>query len=245
MQPSESPTTLSEAGRLSGACFSPAAAFPDIARNGRWFIPVLILILISSFSVQLMISHVGVEQMLQNVMNSNERVQQLSAEQKAAAMDQQRKFMPIMMRTMPVIGVLLGLLVVAGALLFTFRLLLDAEMTYKQVLNITCYASLPPSLVGTLTFVAFLFMKAPEDFDPQSASGLNAASFIPHGSAAWLKSLAGSLDIFTLWTIALMAIGFSAFLGERKMPFSRALIGIAAPWLLWVVVKAGFSSIFG
>ncbi|MBI4890801.1 MAG: YIP1 family protein [Acidobacteria bacterium] len=246
MQPSETaPSSSSEVGRLTGVCFSPGAAFPDIAANGRWFLPVLILIILSSLSVQLMISHVGVEQMLQNAMNSNERVQQLSAEQKAAAMEQQRKFMPIMMRVMPVAGVFVGVLVIAGCLLFTFRLLLDAELSYKQVLNITSYASLPPSLVGAIPFIAFLFLKAPEDFDPQNASGLSAASFIPQTSAAWLKSLAGSLDIFTLWNIALVAIGFSAFLGERRMPFGRALVGVAVPWLVWVVLKMGFASIFG
>jgi hypothetical protein len=29
------------------------------------------------------------------------------------------------------------------------------------------------------------------------------------------------------------------------MPFGRALTGIVAPWLLWVVCKVAFASLFG
>jgi hypothetical protein len=56
----------------------------------------------------------------------------------------------------------------------------------------------------------------------------------------WLMSLAGSLDLFTLWTIVLLAIGFSV--AARKLSFSKALITIAIPWLIIVVALMSLQS---
>jgi hypothetical protein len=56
----------------------------------------------------------------------------------------------------------------------------------------------------------------------------------------WLMSLAGSLDLFTIWTIVLMAIGFSV--AAKKLSFSKALITIAIPWLIWVVAMMSLQS---
>lgn len=245
MQPSQSNPSTSEAGRLTGVFFSPGAVFADIAAAGRWYVAMALLIVFSTAAASLMVSRVGYDQMIRNAMENNERVQQLSAEQKEKAIEAQRKFMPIAVRVGPLVGIALGLAVIAGALLFTFRFLLDAELSFKQTLNICCYASLPPSLVSTLMMIAVLYMKPPTEFDPQTAAGFSVASFLPADTSAWLKSLTGSLDLFTFWTMALMAIGFSAFVGAKKMPFGRALTGIVVPWLVWVVGKVAFASIFG
>lgn len=245
MQPSESAPTVSEAGRLTGVFFSPGSVFADIAVRGRWYVAMALLIVFSSVAAHLMVTRVGYDQMIRNAMENNERLQQLTSEQRAAAIEQQKKFMPIAVRVMPVVGVAVGLAVIAGALLFTFKFLLDAELTFKQTLNICSYASIPPSLVSTLMMIAVMYMKPPTEFDPQTASGFNVASFLAADTKGWIKSLAGSLDLFTFWTMALMAIGFSAFVGARKMPFGRALMGIVAPWLLWVVCKVAFASLFG
>ncbi len=245
MQPTESVSSISETGRLTGVFFSPGAVFANIATSGRWYLAMALLIVFSSVAVSLMVSRVGYDQMIRNAMANNERVQQLTAEQREQAIEAQRKFMPIAVRVGPLVGITLGLVVIAGALLFTFKFLLDAELTFKQALTICSYASIPPSLVSTLMMIAVMYLKPPAEFDPQTAAGFSAAMFLPVDTAAWLKSLAGSLDLFTFWTMALMAIGFSAFLGARKMPFGRALTGIAAPWVLWVLGKMGFASLFG
>lgn len=245
MQPTEQVPSTSEAGRLAGVFFSPGAVFASIANEGRWYIAMVLLILLSSISVHLMVTRVGYDQMIRNAMENNERVQQLSAEQREQAIEQQKKFMPVAVRVGPLVGVALGLVVIAGALMFTFRFLLDSELTFKQTLNICTYASIPPSLVANLMMIAVMYMKPVTEFDPQTAASFSVGSFLPAETSGWMKSLAGSLDLFTFWTMALMAIGFSALLGAKKMPFGRALMGIAAPWVLWVLCKVGFASLFG
>ncbi len=64
-------------------------------------------------------------------------------------------------------------------------------------------------------------------------------------SRPWLRSLANSLDLFTIWTIVLIATGFTALCGARKMPFRRSLWGVLAPWLVYVLGKMGFAALTG
>jgi hypothetical protein len=56
----------------------------------------------------------------------------------------------------------------------------------------------------------------------------------------WLMSLATSLDLFTIWALVLLAIGFST--AARKLSFSKALITIAIPWLIWVLAMMALAS---
>jgi hypothetical protein len=53
-------------------------------------------------------------------------------------------------------------------------------------------------------------------------------------------SLAGSLDLFTIWAIILLAIGFSV--AARKLSFTKSLTAIATPWLIWVVALMALQS---
>ena len=243
-EPGDAP--MSEARRLSGVFHEPGAVFADIAANGRWWLALLIVVVVTFSVAALMASHIGYDRIIQKSFESNSRLQEMPAEQKARAIETQRKIMPFIMHVVPAVSVVIGALVIAGVLLFIMNAMLDAGLTFKQVLNIQTYASLPASLVGGAALVLVLFLKSPDEFDVQRPLAFNAGAFLnPDTSAKWLQSLLGSFDLFTIWTIVLLAIGFSAACGQRKMPFSRALTGILVPWGIWVLGKAAVASLFG
>jgi hypothetical protein len=56
-----------------------------------------------------------------------------------------------------------------------------------------------------------------------------------------LHSLASSLDIFTLWVLALLVIGFSI---AANAPRKRAAAVIVGLWGLYVLGKAGVAALF-
>lgn len=250
MQPTEArqpdAPTMGEARRLTGVFHEPGAVFADIASNGRWWLALLITVVVTVAVAQLMVSRIGYDRIIQKSFESNSRVQEMPAEQKARAIEMQRKIMPVAMNVVPLAAVVLGALVIAGILMFIFNSMLDAGLRYKQVLNLQTYASLPAGIVGGAALVLVLFLKSPDDFDVQRPLAFNAGAFLnPDTSAKWLQSLLGSFDLFTIWTIVLLAIGFSAACGKRKMPFGRALTGILVPWAIWVIGKSAFASLFG
>lgn len=236
---------ISEIQRISGVFSEPSGVFADIARNGRWWLVVACLILLNVVVISAMVQRVGYDQILEKSLEQSRQVQEMSAEQRAQVYEQQRKFMPIAIRVFPPVAIFLGTLVVAAALLFSYRFLLDAEVKYKEALNITAYASLPPAIAGNLMFLTILYLKPADEFDVESAGGLSIGSFLSRDTAAWLRSLANSLDLFTIWTILLIATGFTALCGARKMPLGRSVWGVLAPWLVYVLGKMGFAALTG
>lgn len=238
-------TRLSEFARIAGVFTDPPGVFADVAGRGRWWLVLLILIALNIISVSAMVARVGYDQIIEKAMERNPRLQEMSPQQRLQVIEQQRRFMPIAVRVLPPLAMAAALFAVAGVLLFSYRMLLDANVAYRHALNITAYSWLPPAVAGNAMFLALLYLKPPEDFDPETASALSLGSFLSPDTAAWLRSLANSFDLFTLWTIALIAAGFSTFCGNRKLPFGRALWGVLLPWLVYVLGKAGISALIG
>ena len=58
----------------------------------------------------------------------------------------------------------------------------------------------------------------------------------------WLWTLLASLDLFSMWTIFLLATGYSVA-GKRGL--STGLWGIGIPWVLYVMIKVGFRLLIG
>ncbi len=235
--------SLSEAQRLTGVFHSPGSVFANIARSGRWWIPLIVTTIIAIALVSAVQSRVSVDQMLARALDNNERFQQLPAEQKEAALSAQRKILPAAMLGGAAVGSAIYLFIAAGALLFVFNLLMDGGLKYKHTLNICSYAMLPPGIVGAAAMFAVLYLKPPDEFDFQTALAFNVGAFLSTAASAWLKSLAGSIDVFTFWTIFLLAIGFSRAI--PRMTTGRAFGAILAPWAVYVLLKTGWAAMFG
>lgn len=238
-------TCLSEMARISGVFADPPAVFADVAERGRWWLVLLVLIALNGIVMTAMIERVGYDRMIEKAFEQNPRLQELRPEQRLQAMEQQRRLLPLAVRVLPPLAMAAALFAVAGVLRFSYRMLLDADVGYRQALNITAYSWLPPAVAGNAMFLALLYLKPPEDFDAETAGSLSIGSFLSPDTAAWLRSLANSFDLFTLWTMALIAAGFSAHCGRRKMPFGRALWGVLAPWFVYVLGKMGFAALTG
>ena len=235
---------LSEAGRLSGVFHAPAETFPDVAERGHWWIPALIMVVIGMIFAALFVQRVGYDRMIQKSFESSTQLQELPADKKAEAMAMQRKMMPPIMFGGPVAFTLIGIVIVAGVLLFVMNGLMDAGLRYKHALNICSYAMLPASVVSSALMCVVMYLKSPDEFDIERALAFNAGAFLnPDSTSKYLVSLATSFDLFTFWMIALMAIGFSVTVGPKKLPFSKALIGVLVPWGFWVVAKIGFAAL--
>lgn len=235
---------LSEAGRLSGVFHSPAETFPDVAERGRWWVPALIMVVMGVIFVSLFVQRVGYDRMIQRTTEASKQMQDMPADKKAEAMAMQRKIMPAIMYSIPLAGTLTGIIIVGGVLLFVMNGLMDAGLRYKHSLNICSYAMLPASVVSSVLMCVVMYLKPPDEFDIEHALAFNAGAFFnPDSTSKYLVSLATSFDLFTFWMIALMAIGFSVTVGPKKLPFSKALIGVLIPWGFWVLAKIGFAAL--
>lgn len=239
---SVSPATVGTFGRLFGALFSPKQTFADIARRPTWIAPIVLICLISIAITAIFGQRVGWRSFMQKQFASNKSFEQLPPDQQQQRLDQAVKYAPIFGYVGAVVGTPVAALVVAGILLALFNTLSSAGLEFKASLAIVSHAWMP-GVVGGLIGILVLFLKSPETVDIEHLVASNLGAVVSDESPKWLMSLATSIDLFTFWTIALMAIGFSAA-NHKKIKVGSAAAYIVLVWAGYVLVKVGWAAIF-
>jgi len=239
---SQNPTPMSEGARLAGVFFEPKKTFADIGRRPRWWVPMVLLMVATIGYTYAISQHVGWERAIRKTLETNQRVQALTPEQREQAIERGAKFGAMIGYIGAAIGPPITILFLAAILMGTARMM-GGQLRFEQVLAVNSYASLT-GLVFVLLCVVVLFLKPPDDFNIQNPLAFNIGAFLdPSTTPKALFSVAGSIDLFTFWRIALLAVGLSA--AARGFSFGKALAAVALPWLLLVVAKAGWAAAFG
>jgi len=234
---------MSEAGRVAGVFTSPSAAFADIAERPRWIVPLVIIILSSLLFMWFFNRRVGWDRYINTTLATNPRIEQLDPEQKARVLEQQRKIVPIMGWVGPVVFAPIGIAIVAGVLLGVFNLAMGAQFKFKTLFSVASYASLPGALHSLLA-IGVMHLKDPDDFNIEKPTAFNIGAFLsPDTAPKWLQSLGGSIDLFMIWVIVLIAIGIQML--DRKRSFGSCLTGVLIPWVIFVLGKAAWAALMG
>lgn len=236
------PPPLSEMERVVDTFIAPTKTFTDLRRSSNWIVPFLLTAIFSWALVFVADKKIGFEKIVDNQLamqpKAQERLDKLSPEQRAQQMQTIIKFNQAFSYGAPLL-VLVFLVIVAGVLLATFNFGLGTELTYNQCLAVTMYASLP-AIIKALLAMLVLFMGAGEAFTFQNPVASNLGGLVDP-SSHFLYTLAVSLDVFNIWTMALVGIAFSCLTKVKR----GTCLGIAYGWwIVFVVGTAGISAAF-
>jgi Yip1 domain len=141
-----------------------------------------------------------------------------------------------------VVGSVLFAVIVGAVMMLAYNVLAGAGATFSQSLGIAAH-SLLVGIVSTPIFLLVLFLRPAGTIDPDNPVATNLAAFLPEESAKWLVSLCKSIDIFTIWMLVLLAIGFAA-VNPRKLKGSKPYVIAFSVWGALVVVKVLWAFIF-
>lgn len=233
---------MGELGRLTGVLFDPKPAFADIAaRPVRWWVPLLLLSVLTVGFVLLFSQRVGWERFFRQQFAQNPQTREMPAEQREQIIRQQAA---VTKWVVPIItpiqfGVLT--LVVAGAFLFVFNILAGSQLSFRQVFAVTSYSLLPFS-IATVLAMGMMFVQAPEEFDLQNPVFSNPGVFFDPVESPVLFALTKSIDVFVLWVLVLLATGFSA--AGRRLPWGKALTWVVITWVVFVVGRVGWAALW-
>lgn len=237
---------MGEPGRIANVFLDPKAAFTDIAERPRPWVALALLIVFSVAYMAAFSHRVGWTQFMEQQAERSPQAQNMSADQRAKAGEIYAKMGGVMdkiMPALPVIMIPLFTLLVAAVLALIFRTMMAADVTLKQLYGITAYAWLPDLLMSAAA-IAVLFLKEPEDFNFENPVAFNVGAFLdPQTTSKAVMSLATSIDLFSFWKMALIALGIS--LAARRMTYGKALAGVILPWVLVVLVKSGWAALRG
>ena len=88
-----------------------------------------------------------------------------------------------------------------------------------------------------------MFLKDPETVNLENLVGSNVGAFLSADSPRWLMRLGTSLDLFSFWTIFLLATGF-AVADPKKVSLGKGLGIVIGTWAVYVCIRVGWAAAF-
>jgi len=227
---------------LGGLFFSPRQEFPSILKRPRFWIPALALMAVNIAFTGVWLSKVDAVEFMRTQIEESPRADRLTPEQKERAIEQQAKMFPIFAWFVPVVFIPLLIVVVGSLCFFLFRFFYGSDLTFGQSLSVTAWSYLVVSLVQVPLMLLVMALKGEWSIDPNMALQANLSILLDKATAAKpLWSLFASLDLFSFWTIFLLATGYAV---ASRRPTSSAVAGIVGLWAIYVLGKVALSAIF-
>jgi hypothetical protein len=234
--PTSEPPAKNTFQRFAGVLFAPADTFRDIARRPDILTPLIVLVVISFIVSALIIPRMDFEAAFREQMASQNSKMSDADLDRAAKMGS--AFGKVMAWTGPIWGILIWV-IIAGVLLLAHRLF-GGEGNFKQALSTVLYSWIPLTINGIVTGIVAL---ARGEIDPTTMQTLvksNPAFLVDMKDNPILFAALSSLDIFTIWTLILLVIGFATL---SRLSRAKSAVIIVSLWLLTVVVKLGFAAL--
>jgi Yip1 domain len=238
-QPSE--VGLSQVERVVDTFIAPSKTFKDILRSTSWWMPFLLLVLVTLGSTVVIEKQVGWGRVAENQVHQNpkqeEAMSSLTPEQRASRMDVTAKvWRYLSYGSFAFILFFVGIFSLIYWASFNFGL--GAKTTYGQVFAVSMYASLPRLLTGLLSILTLLFGNSADSYDARNPVGTNLAYFMPDSGPA-LKAALGFFDIIGIWQLVLLVIGMAIV---AKVSTGKAAAVVVGWWVLGLIISVGIAA---
>ena len=225
--------------RMAGVIVNPQRTFVGIARRPTWVLPFVTLCLLSIIVSGLLAQKTDWRSFFERQMSKNSRLDQMPQEQKDRMIENQVKYAPKFAFAFGVIFTAVFVLVMTLVYWGAFNLLYGADLTFKTAIGIVSHAFVP-LIISSLLAIIILVIKPRGDVDPEHFLASSLAAFLPDDAPKWLEALGQSLELFWIWTMALVAIGFSAA-NHKKIKPAGAFLTVFGMWAIWVLGKVAWA----
>lgn len=225
--------------RIAGVLFAPVDTFRDIARRPDILMPLLVILVLQFAGSILTMKYIDWDAM---IAQQSEQMKKQNPNLSDADIERTSGFVRAMGKVSAFVGPLIMVAwyaIVAGVLLLAFRMM-GGEGTFKQAFSATLYAWMPLVLFGIIATVIIL---ARGSFDPTQMATLvksNPAFLVDMKEQPVLFAFLAAIDIFTIWTVILLIIGFAAV---AKTTIGKSAAIVIALWIVMIVIKLGFAAL--
>jgi hypothetical protein len=233
---------LSEVERVVDVFVAPRKTFTDILRSASWWLPFVLMLLITVGATVAVDKQVGFARVAENQIHQSskqeDRFNNLTPEQKTAQLRGMEKGYRYTSY-----GSFLFILafVAVAALLYwaSFNFGLGAQTTYGQMFAVWMYASLPRLISGLLAIGLLMAGVNTDSYNMQNPVGTNLAYYLPD-AAPWLRTILSFVDVIGLWVLVLLVIGTSIV---AKVSRGKAAMVVVGWWFLGLVVMTCVAAI--
>ncbi len=228
------------AERFVGILFSPGPTFEGIVRRPDFLAPLFAIVVSNLAVTETMLAKIGMERIVRISIERSGRASTMSTEQLQQAVSQGAKFGVVLAHVGGLLGAPILLLIIAGLGLWILNGIFGAQLNFKTAFAVSCYAGLVLIIAGLMAVPVILFGD-PEHFDPQNPAPANVGFFLnPVETSKPLLALASSIDLFSLWCMGVLGVGFSEATGREVRAVWVFLIYFGL-WMIWVLAKVGLA----
>jgi hypothetical protein len=239
--------------RLVGVLLSPTETFTDVNRKPTIIAPIIIIVILVLATVSLI--NWKISPFIDDIMRAQikKQVERQGATLSEEQMQQQLQFAKTINKFTPIIGaafVPILYLIIAG--LFALgMMMIQAKTTFKKVYSVVLWTFAGIGIISNLILWGVLLMKDEEALrtmdiqDPAASVPTNLGALLGAGVSPALKALAGSMDLISFWTIAVLSIGLAAVAGSKKIKPGKTAVIVVGLWLVYVVCRMGLAVLRG
>jgi hypothetical protein len=215
--------------RIIGVLISPNETFASIARQPDWVAPLIVILVVSALVGFIFAQRVDFTAPAREAM---EEKGNMSAAQMESALRITAVISKVIAYGSPILSVIV-LLIVAGVLLLAFRLM-GGEGNFKQAFSVTLYAWMPLIILNILLTAIVATRSGVTALDLPTLVLSNPAFLVSMKEHPLLFAIFASIDVFTIWTLALFSIGFAYV---SKFSKSKSATIVISVWVVWTLLK--------
>jgi Yip1 domain len=227
---------------------APRKTFEDLKRKSSWWVPWMVsavfALIFAVIAVQKIDMGRFVQQQIDRSPSAQKRLERATPEQRAQGLAIQATITKVTFYMVPFF-ILIGGLITAAVLMAVFNFILGAEVPFQRALAIAFYSGLPGILGSLLLIVSFLVSADPSTIDiAGNPMPTNLGFFMDPEGNKILYGLASALDIFKIWWVILLGLGFSVASSNRKPSVGTALTTTFIAYAVVVLIGIGFKVAF-
>lgn len=223
--------------RFFGILFSPRETFTAVVANPKWFGMVAVTAVITALGMYLFLStEVGQQAVVDQQVSTMESFGRQVNDEAYAAIEQQAQYAKYINPATILVVSPIMVAIIAGVLLGIFNAALGGDASFKKMLAVVAHAG-PVSVVQQLFSLPINYMRG------SASSPTNLSVFFPMVSdEGFFGSLLGTIDLFLLWWVAVLAIGLSVL---YRRPTRGMLIGLLIIYAVIALAIAGVKAAMG
>jgi hypothetical protein len=234
--------------RLVAALLAPSELFEDINLKPTFLAP-MVIVAITSIAFVLFINWRLKPDWRQFARSQTTAQSELMPAPQPT--DRQIEFRAKLYKFLPALAPVFALawyLAAAGVLTLGMRRL-HAQTNYDKVLSVFAWSDCSVRLVYTLIVMGSIMMRAPETLgypillNPGSTVLTNLSFVLSQNTSPAVRVIASSIDIFSIWQIALLVIGLAAIGGTPRITRSKTGLLVVGLWLVIIIIRAGLAAV--
>jgi len=238
----ESGAGLSQIERVVDTFIAPSKTFTDILRSISWWLPFVILLVVTLISAYAIDRNVGFRAVTETQIAKSslgaDQLNSLPPDQKEQAI--QRQTIGTKYSTYGAFVFILIFVALEALILWaSFNFGLGAKTTFGQVFAVIMYSALPRVFVGLLSVVLLFAGVGTENFDLRNPVGTNLGYYM---TSPALRAAGAFFDVFGLWCLYLLIRGMSVV---AKKSMGQAAAVILGWWVLGLLIATAVGAYFG